>query len=274
MPARRALVTVATLVLLLAALPRPAAAAPDGDAQPAEPRPAHGESTLTATGSARVSRPPDYVDVDLGVVAYDTAVGPAHAKATEAAARAVEALKALRLAGGEIQTGAVELTPKYESYGEKDKAPILVSCQATVLLRVRTTDLTAPPRIIDAALGAGCNRVDAVRFGITRAIEAREEAVRLAVGAARRKAAVMAAALDLRIDRVLSASTEARSYGGWSFGGQISQMAGRGGGGGGDGDGGEAGSAVVPGAVEVWAEATVTFAAAPAAASPAPTPGR
>jgi len=231
-------------------------------AQPGEQaKPVLKETNISATGTARVERVPDYVDVMLGSVAIEGTAGGAHAAATKAMDAAVVAIKALKLAGEDLQKGSVDLSPRYERNDStyQDHVPKIIGYAASVTLRIRTSDLKAVPGIIDAALGAGCNRVDYVQFGIKEAIAAREEAVKLATQAARRKAVVMAEALDLRLTRVVEASTTSQQWGGWYNSNRISQMSNMAGQGAQGDGGGESG--VVPGKIEVWADATVGFGA-------------
>jgi uncharacterized protein len=216
------------------------------------------ETTVVATGSARVERAPDYVDVMVGCVALDKTAGAAHAAATKAMDAAITAIKGLKLEGEELQTGSVDLMPRYErrDRSNEDEPPRIIGYSASITLRVRTGDLKSVARVIDAALAAGCNRVDYVQFGIKEAIAAREEAVKLATQAAKRKAVVMAEALELRLTRVVQATTSSQQ--GWYGGNRISQMANAAMDA--PAQGGSA-DAVVPGKIEVWADATVTFGA-------------
>jgi uncharacterized protein YggE len=227
-------------------------------AQVGEVKPGPKETTISATGTARVERAPDYVDVMVGSVAIEKSAGTAHGTASKAMDEAVAAIKGLKLAGEDLQTGSVDLSPRYERKERyDDDVPKIVGYVATVTLRVRTSDLKAVPRIIDSALSAGCNRVDYVQFGIKEAIAAREEAVKLATQAAKRKASVMAEALDLKITRVVEASTASHQAGGWYRGNAISQMANAAT----PAEPGSGEDSVVPGKIEVWADATVVFGA-------------
>lgn len=241
----RALAVCSVLLASMGAV----AQGPDG----AKPK----ETTLTATGTARVERAPDYVDVMVGCVVISKTAGEAHAGASKTMDAALAAVRRLSLANEDLQTGSVDLSPRYERRDHWDEVPPkIIAYQATITLRVRTSDLKVVPRIVDEALGAGCNQVEYVQFGIKEAIAAREEAVKLATQAAKRKAAVMAEALDLKLTRVVEASTSSRE-GGWYGGNRVSQMSNVAGAQ--AEGGGEAG--VVPGKIEVWADATVVFGA-------------
>jgi uncharacterized protein YggE len=70
-------------------------------------------------------------------------------------------------------------------------------------------ELSRMGEIIDRALAAGANRVDGVRFALSKEDAARAEALRQAVERARRTAEVLATALGVRLGPVLDASTVA-----------------------------------------------------------------
>ncbi|HYE61894.1 MAG TPA: SIMPL domain-containing protein [Phycisphaerales bacterium] len=221
------------------------------------------ETTISSNGTARVERTPDYVDISVGVSIISKTASEAQAEANKAMDAALKAIRALNLPDLELQTGTVQLTPRYDEYRPSNGLEVrqIVAYDASIMVRVRTSDLKAVPKTIDAALSAGCNRVDYVSFGIREAIAAREEAIKLAVQAARRKAAVLAEALDLEITSVETATTTSQMGGWYPRYGQMAQMSNRMGGESG-GAGGE--EPVVPGKVEVWADANITFTAKPA----------
>ena len=244
---------------------------------PSQPTRQPNECTMSVNGTARVDRVPDFVDVSFAIVASDTTAAAVQTIANKSMEAAFAAVRALKLANQDLQTGTVELSPRYAKRADysDDSQPPIIGYTATITVRVRTSDLKSAPKIIEVALAAGCNRVDYVTFGIKEAIAAREEAIKLAAQAAKRKASVLAESLELRIVRVESAGTS--SYmGGW-YGGRsnaVAQMTSNRSSAsplGGD-ESGE--SPVVPGKVEVWAEANITFIAAPVneVRSPRPQP--
>jgi len=243
------------LFLLLAVTATPAHALAQGS-PPAPPAPP--ETTISATGTGRVDRAPDFVDVSVGIESQDKSAAAAQAQSETVMKATIAAISKLALAGQELQTGTVQLSPRYENRPYNDEVRKIIGYSATITIRVRTTDLTSVAVIIDAALTSGANRIDWVQFGIREAIAAREEAIKLATRAAKRKARTMAEALDLRLGRVIDASTSSQQYG-WGGRYQMSNMAQQ--------VANEAQtpaddqSAVVPGKVEVWAEVSLKFAA-------------
>lgn len=160
-------------------------------------------SVVSASGTARVYRTPDYLDIIVGVVEMKPTAGEAQTGASTRMEAILVALKALNLTGAEYQTGTVDLSPRYNDYYREQTEQKIIGYTAVNTLRVRTTDLKAAARIIDAALKAGANRIDSVIFGLKQYLDAREEALTLATKAAKRKATVLVEALDAKLGKVL-----------------------------------------------------------------------
>jgi uncharacterized protein YggE len=76
------------------------------------------------------------------------------------------------------------------------------------VVRVTLTDLMKVDEVIDAATGAGANRIEGIRFSLRDEAAAHAKAMRQAADAARARAETLASALGVRIVRVLSASEE------------------------------------------------------------------
>lgn len=216
-------------------------------------RAAEKETTLSVSATGRVERAPDYLDVVIAVVQYDPSATKAQAGAEARMAKAIAAVRALNLKNLDLKTGTVALSPRYEPQNRFDEARTIVGYQATISLRVRTTDLDTASKVIDAGLTNGANQVEGVSFGIKEALEAREEAMRLAGKAAKRKAQTLAESLDLKLGRVVTASENSNQS--WYPVNRMmnSVQAAEASGG--------AGEAVVPGTIEITVEVSVTYAA-------------
>jgi uncharacterized protein YggE len=222
------------------------------------------ESSIAVSGTAKVYRSPDFVDIMAGVEVYEKTASAASAGATSTMAKVVAAIKDLRLDGQDLQTGSVDLSPRYDDHRTNGEDPRkIIGYQATLTLRIRTSDTAAVSKAIDASLGAGANRIEYVQFGIKEALEAREEAIRLASKAAKRKASVMAESLDLRLGRIIHASANSVQSGWWGANRYSSNMMAQVSGGQAAG-GSDDSEAVVPGKIEVWAEVSITVGVDPA----------
>lgn len=164
------------------------------------------------------------------------------------------ALVALRRAAGpgaQVKTIRYSLTPDYRY--RNGAAPVITGYTATNVVRVRLDDLAKIGRVIDAASGAGANRLEAIRFTLRNESAARAEALRRAALEAHQDARVLAAALGLKIVRVLSVTEQSPAVRPPLLYPQAKRMA--------------AASAATPiesGTVEVGANVTLTVEVAPA----------
>ncbi len=214
------------------------------------------ETTLSVNGIGKVERVPDYLDVTVGIMEDQSTAAEAQAAAEAIMTKLVADVRALNLAGMELQTGTVSLEPRYEERERYNAIPKIIGYRAAISIRVRTTDLPAASKIIDTSLKAGANQVQSVGFGIKEALEAREEAIKLAGKAAKRKAATLAEALDLKLGRVITASSFAQQTP-WYAANRMSNIQAQSA----SSSDGADGEAVVPGKIEITAEVSVTYAA-------------
>lgn len=206
--------------------------------------------TVSATGE--VQRKPDYAFVHIGVEFREPTATAASERAGSAMDKVVKAIEELKLPGQQLQTSGVSLNPAYVWRSQEEPRQLL-GYDAVSMLRVRCEDPKSVGKIIDAAIMAGANRIDGVSFEIKEALEARQEATRLAAQAARQKAETLAGALGLKIRSVVTATTSSDSPRPWMMA-QANRVA--------SAPSPEGlGGAVEPGLITIQAEATVTFAA-------------
>ena len=160
-------------------------------------------SSIRVTGDARVSVRPDRVQIDIGV----STEAEHSAQAAADNARQVEAvLAALRPAAGagaELKTVSYSLSPKYQ-YHPGGVPPTIAGYTAMNVVRVTLDDLGRMGNVIDAATGAGANRVQGIEFTLREQDAVRAQALREAAVRARGEADVLASALGLKILRVLT----------------------------------------------------------------------
>jgi uncharacterized protein YggE len=230
-------------------------------AQPPAPALAEKTPEVSSRATARVYRKPDYLDVIIGVEVIAPTAGEANAECSKRMEDVLRAVKGLSLEKAEYQTGSVDLSPRYEErrYNEPS-GPKILAYAAINTVRIRTADLKAASPIIDAAIKNGANRVDGVGFGIRQVLEPREEALRMATRAAKRKATVMAESLELRLGRVIDISETTNQYGGWMINRSSNlaqvQVANE------SGPAGEPGQSIEPGMIEIVVDVTLTYSLA------------
>lgn len=164
--------------------------------------------TLRVEGAGEVKAEPDEGWIDLAV---ETRAPTAKAAGEENARKMERVISALTAAGiprKEIDTRNYSIFPEY-TQPEPRSEPKLSGYRASNTLSVHMRELARMGEMIDRALSAGANRVDGVRFALSKEDAVRAEALRQAVERARRTAEVLASSLGVRLGPVLDASTVA-----------------------------------------------------------------
>jgi len=168
-------------------------------------------SSISVTAESVVSVQPDQVQLDIGVVTQAT---QSQAASTQNAKQLDAVLTALRKALGpaaEIRTVSYTLNPVYH-YPRDEGEPKVTGYNATNIVRVTLDDLAKIGNAIDTATQAGANNIQRIQFLLKDETVSRKQALREAVQKARSEADTLAAALSMRVARVISV-TEAGAPG-------------------------------------------------------------
>jgi uncharacterized protein YggE len=169
----------------------------------AQPLPPAQLSSIRVTADAKVTAKPDRVQIDVGVTTHAASSQEAAAEN----ARQVEAvLAAVRKAVGSsavLKTVSYTLNPNYR-YSKGGGEPTLDGYTANNVVQVQLDELAKIGAVIDAATAAGANRVQGIQFTLRDQDAVRAQALREAALKARADADVLAAALGLRVVRILS----------------------------------------------------------------------
>ena len=160
-------------------------------------------SSIQTTGEAKVTAQPDRAQIDLGVV---TQANSSQAAADQNARKLEATLARLRQllgTGADIQTISYTLQPNHR-YPREGGEPEITGYTATNVVRVTLDDLGRVGTVIDTATQAGANRVQNLRFMLKNESAVQAQALHDAAVKARSKADALAAALGLKIVRILS----------------------------------------------------------------------
>lgn len=152
---------------------------------------------ISVSGEGVVEAQPDRATISVGVVTREknpSAVQSANAKA---ATSIISSIVALGIERKNISTGNYNFAPVYRHTDNGKR--ILDGYEATNSVTIIVDDLNLVGKIIDTALNHGANRVDSLNFGLRNKTAYQDEALRLAVLDAKRKAQVAAAALGKNI---------------------------------------------------------------------------
>jgi uncharacterized protein YggE len=161
---------------------------------------------VTGNGEARAN--PDRATMDIAVETHAATAAAAAAANAQLSQKIAAALKAKLDNTGKIQTGSYNLMPDYRQKPGEETSQV-VGYGATNTVSVETTALDRVGALIDAAIAAGANRIDSVSFTLTDQTGPRNEAIAKAAADATSQARALAAALGVKLTRVLNASTTA-----------------------------------------------------------------
>jgi uncharacterized protein len=155
---------------------------------------------ITVFGSSTQRIEPDRAAAEISVVR----VAPAAAKAFAATREGVVAVRTFlrrnHVGDDAVEVSRIGLGTAYEGYGPGAK---FLGYRGTASFRVLVDRLDDVEAILVGAVEAGANHVASLTYHTTRLQELRDEARRLAIAAARRKAEVLATAAGARVGNVL-----------------------------------------------------------------------
>ena len=219
--------------------------------------------TISVNGNAEVRVAPDEVILTIGVETDSKDITGARSENDSRVKAIAQALRTQGVSADHVKTEFLDLQPRYRDY---DTRRDFLGYFARRSLVITIRDVSKFESVLSSVLGAGANYVHGIDFRTTELRKHRDEARRLALGAARQKAEAMAATMRVTLGEPMSIQ---EGYSGWwspysswwspRYGGQMAQNVVQETGGRGAG----ADDALVPGQISVTATVNVTFELAP-----------
>lgn len=174
-----------------------------------------GEILLEVSAEGEAKGIPDIAEFSTGVTSDGGTARAALAANAAVAQRLVAAIELSGIAARDVRTSSVSVRPRFrvEKNGEDSQA--ILGYRASNQLTVTVRDVAKAPALVDALTAAGATDLDGPSFRFADDVPLTARARGAAVAAARREAADYAAALGMRVGRVLRVSERAaRSDGG------------------------------------------------------------
>ncbi len=161
--------------------------------------------TLSLSGHGEMRAAPDLAILNLGVATHADTAKEAVDTNSKSMAALLAALKAAGIADKDVQTSNFMVNPRYD-YGDGNAAPKPNGFDAsnTVMVTVRT--ISNVGAILDASVAAGSNQINGLSFSLANPDPVVDEARKLAVGDAKRKAKLYAEAAGLALGDIVSVS--------------------------------------------------------------------
>jgi uncharacterized protein YggE len=172
---------------------------------------APGEVLIQVEASGEARNRPDVMAINAGVVTTGRTAKAALAANNVLANRLLEAVRAQGVAPKDVQTEELSVRPQFaktdeERASDEGRSAQIVGYVATNSVALTLRDLSKAPDIVDALFEAGANNVRGPDFSLSDPAPAQRDARRAAVAAARTQADEYAAALGMRVSRVLRVS--------------------------------------------------------------------
>jgi uncharacterized protein YggE len=161
--------------------------------------------TIEVDGSGEVRTSPDTADLDLAIDTQAKTAEEAASLNAALATKVIDALKSKLGDKGRVTTGGYSLDPQYDQRPVEKPRIIGYNAQNSVTVHTGALDLVGA--LIDSAIAAGANRVNSLNFSVENNTTARTQAIAIATRDARAQADALAAALGVKLGKVLKATT-------------------------------------------------------------------
>ena len=161
-------------------------------------------SSIRVTGDATVTTKPQRAQVNVGVLTQERQSQPAATQNARLTDAVTAALRKLLGEAADIKTVNYSLSPDYQ-YRQNGGKPSISGYTVINVMRVTLDELDKVGSVIDTAVQAGANHVESVQYTVRDPEQLRAQALREAAAKARADADTLAAALNLKIVRIVRA---------------------------------------------------------------------
>jgi uncharacterized protein YggE len=163
-------------------------------------------ATISVTGEAQLSVPPDLAQIDGGVTTEAKTAREASDTNNAAMGKVLLALKGAGIDEKDFQTSRLSLQPQYAPNRSGPNA--VVGYQASNRVTVKLRDVTKVASTIDTLVAAGANNIGGINFMVSAASKLLDDAREQAIADARRKAEIYAKAAGVALGSPVSISEE------------------------------------------------------------------
>lgn len=155
------------------------------------------ERTIHVSGVGKISAAPDVADITLGV-STDAGTASDALRANSEAMKAVQDVaKGSGVAAKDIQTSNLSVQPRYSQpvpgvQQRGEFVPRIIGYNVSNNVQITSRDLAKLGELLDAVVSSGANQMNGISFRIEKSEALMDQARKLAVADARRKAELLA----------------------------------------------------------------------------------
>jgi uncharacterized protein YggE len=163
-------------------------------------------ATISVSGEAQVSAPPDLAQIDAGVSTEAKTAREASEANNTTMGKVLLALKGAGIDEKDYQTSRLSLQPQYAPNRSGPNA--VVGYRAANRVTIKLRDVTKVAGTIDLLVAAGANELGGISFMVSAASKLLDDAREQAIADARRKAEIYAKAAGVALGSPVSISEE------------------------------------------------------------------
>ncbi len=160
--------------------------------------------TVSVSGHGEVLAVPDLASVSVGVTSFADTARAALSANNKTMADLRSLLKEAGIAERDTSTSNFAINPRYD-YGQGGtQPPKIVGYDVTNTVTITARKIDTLGDLLDKAVSAGSNQIFGISFAISKPDDMLDEARKLAVADARRKAEIYASASAVKLGAILS----------------------------------------------------------------------
>lgn len=161
--------------------------------------------TIVMTGRASVGAAPDRVMINLGVVSKAPTARDALSLNTANMKKIIETVKQNGVKRKHIQTSNFSIQPEYKHF-KNGEPPQVRRYSVNNTVRIVVTEIDKLGELLDKVVSSGSNQIQGIQFFVSNEDKLKDEARKLAVKAAQRKASLYAKAAGVELGDVINIS--------------------------------------------------------------------
>jgi uncharacterized protein YggE len=166
------------------------------------------ERTVCVSASGSMSAEPDIAHVSTGVVTEAETARDALSRNTAAMKKVIDGLKGLGVDAKDIQTVAFNIEPRYPSKVSASSVPQINGYRVVNQVRVTARRLDRLGEVLDQLVTLGANQMHGLSFEVSKAETLKDEARKVAMANALRRARIFAEAAGAEVGPVLAISED------------------------------------------------------------------
>ncbi|MGE4247944.1 MAG: SIMPL domain-containing protein [Parvibaculaceae bacterium] len=161
---------------------------------------------LSLNGHGEVKAKPDMAVVNVGVLTQAQTAREALTQNTQAMEKVFASLKASGIEAKDIQTSNFMVNPRYQYDQNNAQPPRVIGYDVSNTVTVSVRKLDTLGAVLDTVVSEGSNQINGVMFAIADDEKLKDEARKLAVADAERKAKLYAETTRISLGQIMSLS--------------------------------------------------------------------